>query len=93
MALLKFFTGHPASVGETYWQHFAFAFKVFLSLAKAALACLIHAVVPPLFPKTASSEIDNLHVSLETRAAVRSVDDENPVPLGGFKPPLLQGTE
>ena len=57
MAVRKLFTEHPASVGETYWQHFRFAAKVFRSLSKAAFACLVHAVFPPLFQKTASTEI------------------------------------
>ena len=85
MRVTNFFTGHPASVGETYWEHFKFATKVFLSLIKAAFACLIHAIFPPLFPKTASSEIVSLHDDLEKRPLTESFNDESHVALGNFQ--------
>ena len=90
---INFFTDHPASVGETYWQHFKFAVKVFLSLLKAAFTCLIHAIFPPLFPKTASSEIRSLHADLEKRQLAQSVNDESHVALGNFQHSVLRGTE
>ncbi len=93
MRVTNFFTGHPASVGETYWQHFKFAAKVFMSLFKAAFACLIHAIFPPLFPETASSEIRSLNADLEKRLLAESVNDESHVALGNFQHSLLRGTE
>ncbi len=93
MPISKIFTSHPASVGETYWQHFTFAIKIFISLAKAAFACLIHAVIPSLFENTTSSEIRNLHDGLDKRPVVGSGDDESRVPVGGFQQPLLHGTD
>lgn len=64
---LNAFTAHPASVGETYWQHFFFATKFSLQLFGAALAALVHAILPFLFDKTASTIVARLHHRLTTR--------------------------
>jgi hypothetical protein len=56
-----FFTKHPASVGETYLQHMGVALSFALWLAIAALAALVHAVLPALCEKTASRIITRLH--------------------------------
>jgi Family of unknown function (DUF6356) len=55
------FTAHPASVGETYWQHFATATGFGATMLAAGLACLVHAVFPFLFVRTGSTAIADLH--------------------------------
>ena len=60
-AAMKFFTEHPASVNETYWQHFGVAFSFALALFGAAFAALVHAFLPACFEKTASLKISELH--------------------------------
>lgn len=55
------FLRHPRSVGETYGEHFMMATEFAVSLFVAAVACLVHAVVPALFPSTASRIIATLH--------------------------------
>ena len=60
-AAMKFFTEHPASVNETYWQHFGVAFSFALALFGAAFAALVHAFLPSCFEKTASLKITELH--------------------------------
>ncbi len=52
--LLRAFTDHPASVGESYWQHLAFALGFAVKLLLAGLAALVHAILPFLFKTTAS---------------------------------------
>jgi len=42
----RFFTEHPATVGETYAEHFAFAFGVGGRMVAGGLACMLHAVLP-----------------------------------------------
>ena len=64
---LNAFTAHPASVGETYWQHFFFATRFSLRLFGAAFAALIHAILPFLFDKTASNIVSKLHHKLTNR--------------------------
>jgi len=39
----KFFTAHPQTVGETYWQHMAVALSFAGALFGAAVAALVHA--------------------------------------------------
>lgn len=61
MGLRQNFTEHPASVGETYGEHFRVAASCAGSLAIAAGAAAVHAVVPSLCQKTASRRISALH--------------------------------
>ena len=58
------FTAHPASVGETWSQHARFAFGFARSLALAAMAATVHAVLPFLFQTTASRTVDRLHARI-----------------------------
>ena len=75
------FTDHPASVGQTYFEHFKFAAKVSASLLKALLACLIHAVYPPLHKNTASATIAKLHSRIEQRKFPELMDISNDAEL------------
>jgi len=59
--MLKLFTRHPASVGESYLEHLFAAGGFTVSLFLAALACAVHALLPFLFERTASSRIDELY--------------------------------
>ena len=61
MTLKARFTEHPASVGESYGEHFTSAMGFSLSLFKAAICCGIHAFLPFLFEKTGSNSIIELH--------------------------------
>lgn len=64
--LQRLFTEHPSSVDETYWEHLAAAGVFSAKLLLAALACLIHAVLPFLFVKTGSRMITELHGTMVT---------------------------
>ena len=57
----KLFTEHPASVGETYFEHLRAASSFSVSLFGAALCCAVHAVFPFLFEKTGSTMIERLY--------------------------------
>lgn len=61
MTLRRHFTEHPASVGETYTEHMRVAAKCAGTLAVAAGAAAVHAVVPSLCQTTASRRIRSLH--------------------------------
>ena len=58
------FAEHPASVGETYGEHFAVAGSFGWMLFKASLACFVHAVLPFAFEKTGSKAISELHTRI-----------------------------
>lgn len=66
-SLTGFFTDHPASVGEGYFEHMGFALRFSLKLFAASLAALVHAFLPPLFEKTASNIVAALHTRLTKR--------------------------
>ncbi|MTI16562.1 hypothetical protein E1162_04830 [Rhodobacteraceae bacterium RKSG542] len=57
MRILTAFTDHPRSVGETYFQHMAFAFRFGCIMLGASLAAFVHAILPFAFEKTASTII------------------------------------
>ncbi len=66
MDLKAKFTDHPATVGETYGEHFASAMGFSLAMLRAAFACAVHAVLPFLFVKTGSECITELHDRMVT---------------------------
>ena len=61
------FGDHPQSVDETYLEHARFAGGFSLRLFAAALAALVHAVIPCLFEKTASKIIAGLYERTHNR--------------------------
>jgi len=64
--LRRLFTDHPATVGETYWQHLGAAWSFSWRMMLASLACLVHALLPFLFEKTGSRAIVELHDRMVT---------------------------
>ncbi len=60
-SLRKLFSEHPASVGESYGEHARVALSFAVELAKAAVVCLIHAILPFLFTRTASAILSRLY--------------------------------
>jgi len=77
------FTAHPASVGETYLQHFRFAFRFGSRMLVGGVAAVIHAFLPFCFTTTASRISDAL---VAMRAAsrgrtVKVVDAATMLPL------------
>lgn len=55
------FTEHPATVGETYGQHFQTALGFSIGMIGGGLACLVHAFLPFLFESTGSATIRSLY--------------------------------
>jgi len=62
--MLKLFTEHPASVGETYGEHWRFATGTGLTLIGAGLACVVHGLLPFLFVTTGSRTVRSLAARL-----------------------------
>jgi len=67
--LTRAFTEHPAAVGETWSEHAGSAFGFAWRLQLAALAALVHALLPFLCVKTASQIISSLHTRMVTHRA------------------------
>ena len=57
----RLFTEHPKAVGETYWQHLAHATGFGVRMILGGAACILHGVLPFLFVKTGSRQIETLH--------------------------------
>jgi hypothetical protein len=62
------FTDHPAEVGESYGQHFCVASYYAFWLFYAAGCALVHAFLPFLFCRTASTVVKTLHADLIRRS-------------------------
>ena len=69
MSIVRLFTDHPASVGESYTQHMGQALYFGSRMVLAGLACLIHGVLPFLFVRTGSRAIAELNDRMVSRRA------------------------
>ena len=61
MRLAALFTSHPHDVGETYGEHLGNASGFGARLVLAGAACLVHAVLPFAFERTASRMVARLY--------------------------------
>ena len=61
MTISRLFTDHPASVDETYSEHFRVAVGFGSKMILAGLACTVHALLPFLFERTGSRCIEHLY--------------------------------
>ena len=75
------FTEHPASVGETYFEHLGVAMSFSTHMLTAGLACLVHAFLPFLFKTTGKDCIRSLHDRM-----VVNRDRRNLQPMDGDTP-------
>lgn len=65
--IAKLFTDHPRSLGETYGQHARTALRFGGRMMLGGLACMVHALIPRLFEKTASRTVVQLNAELHGR--------------------------
>lgn len=65
--IAKLFTDHPRAIGETYSEHARTAMSFGLRMAVGGVACMVHAVVPGLFVKTASRTVVQLDAEMRGR--------------------------
>jgi len=72
VSFLRAFKEHPASVGETYFEHLCFASVFSGKLFFAAFAAIVHAFIPALFEKTASGIITSMYERIQKRATPHS---------------------
>lgn len=57
----RLFTDHPASVDETYGQHFVAAMGFGLRMIWGGVVCMVHAIIPGAFCTKGSDTICELH--------------------------------
>jgi len=71
VSLIRAFTEHPASVGESYTEHLFRAVCFGSRMVFAGVACLIHGVLPFLFVRTGSRAIAELNDRMVVNRRVR----------------------
>jgi hypothetical protein len=76
--MLKASSDHLTEVQEGYFEHLRAALGYSGLLAKAAIGCALHAIVPGLCTRTASSCIARISSDLSARG-VRSERDYRPI--------------
>jgi len=73
----RLFLDHPASVGESYGEHFGVASRFGVTMIAAGVAALIHGILPFAFKTTGSRTIIRLHRQIaEKRAATAAATDQ-----------------
>ena len=75
----RLFTAHPASVGETYGEHFANAVAFGFRMIWGGLVCLVHALIPGAFCTKGSDMICELYERMVTNR--RRLAESRPVPM------------
>lgn len=65
--IAQLFTAHPRSIGETYGQHARTAFRFGWRMVCGGFACMIHALIPGVFVKTASRTVVQLDAEMRGR--------------------------
>ena len=58
--MLKASRAHLADCDESYGEHCIAAFRISWTLTGAAMACAVHAIIPGLFPRTASGRVEQV---------------------------------
>lgn len=79
----RLFLAHPRTVGESYLEHWAFAFRIGSRLLLAGSAALVHSVIPCLCETTASRIILALNAGIVARRA-KANPAQAQEPLFGF---------
>ncbi len=79
---MKLFTEHPRSVGENYFQHMASAATFSVRMFAGAICCLLHALFPFLFERTASGIIAELYDRMVANRARGSQSPDNRAVFG-----------
>lgn len=63
----RLFMDHPRDVGESYGEHFATAAGFGVRMVVGGLACIVHALIPALFVRTASDTVKSLYATMKAR--------------------------
>ncbi len=63
----RLFLDHPASVGESYVEHFGVASGFGLKMISGGVRCAVHGVLPFLWKTAGSDTVAALHAELVTK--------------------------
>lgn len=63
----RLFLAHPRSVNESYGEHAATAARFGFAMIAGGAACIVHAVLPTMFTRTASDTVKRLYGQMKAR--------------------------
>jgi hypothetical protein len=63
----KLILDHPRDIGETYTEHASHALTIGGKMLCSGIACLVHALLPGLFVRTASRTVEDIQALMESR--------------------------
>ena len=67
MNISRWFTSHPATIGESYGEHLVTATSFGGRMMLAGIACMLHGLLPFLFVCTGSRAVSELNAQLVAR--------------------------
>ncbi|MFL0412921.1 DUF6356 family protein [Sphingomonas sp. 179-I 2A4 NHS] len=71
MMIRRLFLDHPASVGESYAEHFGVATRFGALMVAGGIGALIHGVLPFAFKTTGSRTIAKLHAEMVAKRTAK----------------------
>lgn len=75
--MLRAFTDHPSSVGESYRQHLGVAGRFGWRLTRGGLGCMLHGLLPFVCKTSGSDTVRELHAELVAkRTAARAAQTQ-----------------
>ena len=74
--LARLFVDHPRDIGEGYAEHATHALWIGARMILSGFACLVHALVPGLFVRTASRTVEDIVELTDRRARGVAQGDE-----------------
>ncbi|MBX9797239.1 DUF6356 family protein [Sphingomonas sp.] len=75
--MLRLFTDHPASVGESYAAHFGVATRFGARMVWGGARCMVHGLLPFLWQTAGSDTVNELHATLvRKRNAARAAQTQ-----------------
>lgn len=82
--MLKAFTQHPETVGESYFEHLCSAWGFAATMAMGAIACALHGLFPWAFQTSGSRRIRELHERMVTHRTAPKARPTLPAWLPGL---------
>ncbi|HEY5644554.1 MAG TPA: DUF6356 family protein [Pseudomonadales bacterium] len=76
MDLDKLLMAHPRDIGESYGEHAGHAAYIGTRMIGAGFACLVHALLPGLFVRTASRTVTDIQGMMTARATTTRLDEQ-----------------
>ncbi len=70
----RLFLDHPATVGESYTEHFGVAGRFGMTMIKGGLGALVHAFIPALCKTRGSDTVAELHRQMVLKRGAVAAD-------------------